>query len=122
MSKRYGRNQKRRARQKIEALEAERASLQYRLRAAERQAQFPPPTPLDHPLTRYVAESMGQDLARQVGDHLAWEVMKLAQPVISTQDDYERDACIIRIYVPSFNIAHWISRDAFRQADAHGRP
>ena len=117
MSKRYGRNQKRCAREQIEALEAERASLQYRLRIAQRQAQLPWPIPLNHPLTRHVVERMWQELVRQVGDHLAREVMKRAQPVISTQDDYERDACIVRIYVPSFNIAHSISRDAFRQAD-----
>lgn len=114
MSKRYGRNQKRRAREQIEALEAERASLQYRLRVAERQAQFPPPIPLDHPLTRYVVERMGQELGRQVGDHLAREVMKCAQPVISTRDVPINDNGIVTIHVPAFTLNKLIARDEFR--------
>lgn len=114
MSKRYGRNQKRRAREQIKALGAELGDLEHRLRIAQRPAQLPWPIPLDHPLTRHVVERMWEELVRQVGDHLAREVMKRAQPVISTQDDYERDACIIRIHVPSFNLAHSIYRDEFR--------
>jgi len=110
MSKRFGRNQKRRARERIAQLEADRAGLEsivLLMQSAERRNATGPDTRvLMHDLTKIAIERIAAEVGHAVGDHLKSAVEKHMEARVSVHESAWDRSYTMRVSVPAtdFNV------------------
>ena len=105
MSKRYGRNQKRRARERIAQLEADRAGLEsivLMMRSRERRsASNADNRVLMHDLTKIAIERIAAEVGCMVGDHIKRAVEGQIEARVSVDDAILDRAYRLRVSVPA---------------------